>query len=421
MLFLKQVFPAPIPLAILLTVPVVVAHAAPVDCELVSQNNAALARVVTAEARLNFIAGPGKRTPACPSAESDCRLRAFLVPGDEVLVNATDDLFVCATFKSQAGIETTGWLPRSALQIPAPAPAQQWDGKWQRDKETEIVLKSHGDEVKVSGTTTWGGSDPKRVKMGSVHEGQLDDEGKARGQVLAIGYDPDRSGFPPPEGAAPGCAAQLKLFGRYLMVEDNARCGGVNVSFTGLYVRTPSTVTDSTTLAAASAPIASLRAEQAQGQMPSYIEAERSQPEQALGTTLTNDVFSDRFTALRKQMIAASLRVNPAAGCAEPPAFTLEIVAPVKATPQESAWAERYLIKCKQDVRRTFVLVASGKGEPKAGEAIPGRTIADLTLQEDVLQGVAAATIGRAPVRCKGVQVRDTRVEICDRHFEAMD
>jgi hypothetical protein len=171
------------------------------------------------------------------------------------------------------------------------------------------------------------------------------------------------------------------------------------------------TVTDSTTLAAASAPIASPRAEQAQGQMPSYIEAERSQPEQALGTTLTNDVFSDRFTALRKQMIAASLRVNPAAGCAEPPAFTLETVAPVEATPEGSAWAERYRIKCKQDVRRTFLLFASGRDEPKAVEAVPGRTIADFTLQRDVLQGIAAATISRAPARCKGVQVRDTRVE----------
>jgi hypothetical protein len=62
-------------------------------------------------------------------------------------------------------------------------------------------------------------------------------------------------------------------------------------------------------------------------------------------------------------------------------------------------------------VRRTFLLFASGRDEPKAVEAVPGRTIADFTLQRDVLQGVAAATISRAPARCKGVQVRDTRVE----------
>jgi len=58
------------------------------------------------------------------------------------------------------------------------------------------------------------------------------------GQTLAIGYDPDRSTFPRPSAEAPdGCAARLSLYGRYLMAEDNGVCGGLNVNFTGLYVR----------------------------------------------------------------------------------------------------------------------------------------------------------------------------------------
>ena len=64
---------------------------------------------------------------------------------------------------------------------------------------------------------------------------------KPQGQVLAIGYDPDRSEFPPADDAASDvCAAKFELYGRYLLVEDNGRCGGVNVSFSGLYVRTNS-------------------------------------------------------------------------------------------------------------------------------------------------------------------------------------
>ena len=156
-------------------------------------------------------------------------------------MNATDGPFVCAIFKSQTGTETRGWLPRAALELAAPeaAPAPKWAGKWRRDRGAEIVLKSDGDEVKVSGTAIWGASDPERVKRGAVHEGELDDSGKPRGQVLAIGYDPDRSGFPPARDAASdGCAAQLQLFDRYLMVKDNGKCGGANVSFTGHYVRT---------------------------------------------------------------------------------------------------------------------------------------------------------------------------------------
>jgi hypothetical protein len=143
--------------------------------------------------------------------------------------------------------------------------------------------------------------------------------------------------------------------------------------------------------------------------VPSYIEADRSPAEQTLGPALTGEVFSDRFTPLRKQLIAASVRANPASGCEWPLVFTLEIVAPVQATADASAWQERYLIKCKPDVRRTFLFVSTKTGVKNA-ELAPGGTITDMTLQQDVLQGVMAATIGRVPARCKDVRVRDTRV-----------
>ena len=237
MLSFKQALSAPFLPAIFLTCLAVVTHAGPVDCE---QNKVALARVVAKEARLNFIAGPDKRTPACPSAESACRLKAYLVPGDEVLVDATDAAYVCTFFKSQGGTETRGWLPRAALQIapPEPAPARQWDGRWQRDREAQIVIKSHQDEVEVSGNAMWGSYDPQRVKRGAIHVGELNGKGRPRGQTLAIGYDPDRSGFPLGKDQAPdNCAAKLELYGRYLVVEDNGGCGGLNVSFTGIYVR----------------------------------------------------------------------------------------------------------------------------------------------------------------------------------------
>ena len=226
--------------AMLFTCWAVAAHAGPVDCE---QNKVALARVVGKEAHVNFIAGPSKRTSACPSAESVCRLKAYVIPGDEVLVDATDAPFVCTFFKSQAGTETRGWLPRAALQIvpPQPAPAQQWVGNWRRDREAQIVITAHQDDVQVSGNALWGSYDPQRVKRGAIHVGELNGKGRPRGQELAIGHDPDRSAFPPAADAAPeDCAAKLELYGRYLLVEDNRGCGGLNVSFTGIYVRVKS-------------------------------------------------------------------------------------------------------------------------------------------------------------------------------------
>jgi hypothetical protein len=191
--------------AIVLACAVAAAHADPVGCE---QNNVALARVVASEARVNFIAGRSERTPACPSAERGCRLRAYLVPGDEVLVDTADGPYVCTFFKSKGGTETRGWLPRAAVQIARSEPA---------------ALRSR---------------DPQRVKRGGVHVGELSGRGRPRGQMLALGWDPDRAGFPRSKDQAPdSCAAKLDLYGRYLVVEDNRGCGGSNVSFTGIYVR----------------------------------------------------------------------------------------------------------------------------------------------------------------------------------------
>ena len=143
---------------------------------------------------------------------------------------------------------------------------------------------------------------------------------------------------------------------------------------------------------------------------PSYIEADRSDADQVLGPALTDNVFSDRFTALRKQLVAASLRGNPASGCADPPVFTLEVVSPEKPTSEGSAWEETYAINCKERVRRTFLLFLSVKEGMKHSELAPGDTIADAILQRDFLQGATAAAMSRARAGCKGAQVRNTRV-----------
>jgi hypothetical protein len=143
---------------------------------------------------------------------------------------------------------------------------------------------------------------------------------------------------------------------------------------------------------------------------PSYIEADRSDADQVLGPAIADDVFSDRFTALRKQLVARSLRGNPAPGCAEPPVFTLEVVSPEKPTPQGSAWEETYAITCKQRVRRTFLLFLSAKDAINDTELAPGDTIADAILQRDFLQSATAVAMSRARAGCKGAQVRNTRV-----------
>jgi len=158
-------------------------------------------------------AGQFRRRPRRADAHLSvrrARLPAKGKPGDEVLTGATDGPYVCALFKSQRGTETTGWLPRTALEVVSPqaAPARQWDGTWRRDRDARITIKSDDDEVSVSGDAVWGSHDPQRVRRGGIHVGVLNGKGRPRGRTLAIGYDPDRSGFPPAPDETPDDAPQ---------------------------------------------------------------------------------------------------------------------------------------------------------------------------------------------------------------------
>src|SRR5262249_44390967 len=89
MLFLKQSLPGG---ATRLS-RVLAATGDPLGCE---KKRFAFARVARKAPRFHFIAGKSERMPACPSAESACRLKAYVVPGDEVLVEATEAPYLCA-------------------------------------------------------------------------------------------------------------------------------------------------------------------------------------------------------------------------------------------------------------------------------------------------------------------------------------
>jgi hypothetical protein len=71
-------------------------------------------------------------------------------------------------------------------------------------------------------------------RSGAVNTGEISGGGEPRDGALAIGY---ANGSAPPPPGGPDCAARLRLLGRYLVVEDNGACGGMNVSFSGIYVR----------------------------------------------------------------------------------------------------------------------------------------------------------------------------------------
>ena len=199
------------------------------------------ARVMGADKRVNFMASAGDSgaTKSCPSANAACRRNTFVVSGDLVLVGGAEGDWACATFVSPRGVATSGWLPVAQLEMSTSGPmptAADFAGKWLRTEAT-LELKAKGADVEVKGDATWGAHDPERVKRGGVNIGEISGTVRPRGNMLAIGADYNGAKAPSELERSVDCIARARLFGRYLVVEDNRMCGGNNVSFTGVYLR----------------------------------------------------------------------------------------------------------------------------------------------------------------------------------------
>jgi hypothetical protein len=205
-----------------------------------------LVQVVSRAQRLPFYQNRTEKTPHCPAEVDICQLRSFIVPGDHLLIGPGMEDFACAAYISPQARrvqgkfrETIGFVPLSELRdVPAsPAAPSDWFGQWFRSAEAEIRIEPDvSGGMKIAGQATYGAHDPERVQRGAIHIGDL--EGIAsppRQNMIAIGEGYD--GSQPPGGDRSDCRARLRLFGRYLVVEDNGGCGGNNVSFTGIYVR----------------------------------------------------------------------------------------------------------------------------------------------------------------------------------------
>ncbi len=199
-----------------------------------------IGRVTGKSTRVNFISNPGdtEKTQDCPSASAECRRTAFVVPGDNVLVDAVTGDFACVSYLSPGAVESGGWLPVASLELAAAVATPglpEWVGSWKR-VEAGISLKLVNSEIQANGQATYGAADRNRVKSGAVNTGAFSGVAKAQGNMLAFGGNYD--GGAPPGDIADDCNVRLRLFGRYLVAQDNRRCGGVNVSFSGVYVRT---------------------------------------------------------------------------------------------------------------------------------------------------------------------------------------
>ncbi|HEX3407119.1 MAG TPA: hypothetical protein VHS81_07765 [Caulobacteraceae bacterium] len=199
-----------------------VARAAPVRATLCSEGPAA-----TSFGLAKIVGAPKVPLKTCPPGAAACTElphTPYVVAGDQVIVGARAGAVVCVAKPNRQG-DTAGWVADQQVQLQPtpPAPPAAWVGHWVLPGGDTIDLKAQGAALLVSGAACW----PACNASGKGRVPNVGDlEGKAtpaKGR-LRIGSDDD-------------CAAEMWLVGPYLVVFDNLGCGGMNVSFTGIYQR----------------------------------------------------------------------------------------------------------------------------------------------------------------------------------------
>lgn len=170
----------------------------------------------------------------CPAATDACRKASYLVTGDLVLVGKTQGPFTCVAYQmpgAKPNAFTEGWLPSAALTPVAPTTAPRlsdWLGNWdQPHAGIEIKEGGIGGRLQIEGIAAYKGAR-------EVHTGAIDAQVTPEGDSITFLED----GWLPFETKCDsGCRVRMRRVGPYLLVEDNRDCGGVGVSFTGLYRR----------------------------------------------------------------------------------------------------------------------------------------------------------------------------------------
>jgi hypothetical protein len=169
----------------------------------------------------------------CPSADSRCAGRAYLVAGNTVLVASAHGIYRCVAY-SNGKTQTTGWVVGDGLApLPAPATTGEWAGRWTRlQGDAAFTIRKRGSAYVASGLATYA------VHAGNVRTGTADGTLRMDGAIASLTDDSGDPGSP--------CRVQFRQFGAWLLVNDgatddaNSSCGGMGVTFNGIYRRLPS-------------------------------------------------------------------------------------------------------------------------------------------------------------------------------------
>lgn len=158
----------------------------------------------------------------CPSG-ANCRMKSYIVPGDEIIVSNQYGSYVCAWYEPTKGAETVGWIEAKDMEYSYDDSQPNWIGKWSYyENDIQFVPAKRNGAFMISGTAFWKGAGD------NVHTGEISGTEAPDGNMMKIGAD-DKDEF--------ACKVDMTILGKYLIVKDNMNCGGANVSFSGVYTK----------------------------------------------------------------------------------------------------------------------------------------------------------------------------------------
>lgn len=133
-------------------------------------------------------------------------------------MGAVTDDWACAAFTGGKK-PVIGWLRKNQIaigQTPGPMPLDAWAGEWTAWDNSLDIAVAADQTLTVSGIAIWGDGPAPRT-------------GEVNGSTT-----PSDNGALVKDGS---CQVKLTLVDQWLVADDNGECGGMNVTFTGVYRR----------------------------------------------------------------------------------------------------------------------------------------------------------------------------------------
>jgi hypothetical protein len=164
----------------------------------------------------------------CPTAAAKCHGSTSVRSGATLLSGHRLGAYVCAfdPVSGDAGYVDAARL--KALPVDASPPLKAWVGRW-REGDDVVRLTAKGSALTVDGQAWWPSAHPStRQFPGGPNTGDLSGTATPRGATVTFADD---------ASDPQACKATLRLVGADLVVADNQNCGGMNVSFSGVYRR----------------------------------------------------------------------------------------------------------------------------------------------------------------------------------------